>query len=388
MKYFDQLFRRFILTQSFVRGWGNPSHLKEIYRFRREKIGVRDECVQLVSRNNRIEIVRQEIKGDRLLIHGKFSSPLAQHLPHLVPNEVATAHFQLILPSDHRFGEDSIPVGICYAGTGDHGFNRRRLLTASPLLNQYRIASILVENPYYGFRKPPQQTRSSLFHVTDLYIMGKALILDTLVLLHWCEKMKLTPAILHGYSLGGHMASLAFTNWSGPLSLLSCASWSSSSTVFCDGVLSRTIPWALLEKQFKENKVYQDFYDQLKDQYRRSNSDEPPVKDPVRDLMRLLMDEFTSVYNYSRPIESNIANAMFIACLHDGYVLHDGLPHMSDVWPGCLVRYIRQGHVSAYLFNQSIFNDAVAEMLLRQQPDVKLKKVPVIPPVSVSTSTN
>lgn len=87
MKYFDQLFRRFILTQSFVRGWGNPSHLKEIYRFRRDKIGVRDECVQLVSRDNRIEIVRQEIKGDRLLIHGKFSSPLAQHLPHLVRNE-------------------------------------------------------------------------------------------------------------------------------------------------------------------------------------------------------------------------------------------------------------------------------------------------------------
>lgn len=84
MKYFDQLFRRFILTQSFVRGWGNPSHLKEIYRFRREKIGVRSECLQLVSQDHRIDIVRQETKGDRLLIHGKFASPLAQHLPHLV----------------------------------------------------------------------------------------------------------------------------------------------------------------------------------------------------------------------------------------------------------------------------------------------------------------
>lgn len=130
-----------------------------------------------------------------------------------MPAEVATAHFQLVLPRDHRLGEDSIPIGICYAGTGDHGFSRRRLLTAGPLLNQYRVASILIENPYYGFRKPPQQTRSSLFHVSDLYIMGKALILDTLVLLHWCEKMKLGPAILHGYSLGGHMASLAFTKF-------------------------------------------------------------------------------------------------------------------------------------------------------------------------------
>ncbi|CAF1408628.1 unnamed protein product [Rotaria sordida] len=75
--------------------------------------------------------------------------------------------------------------------------------------------------------------------------MGK-----TLVLLHWCQKMKLTPAILHSFSLGGHMASLAFTNWPDPLSLLSCASWSSSSTVFCDGVLS---------------KAYQIFYDYLRE---------------------------------------------------------------------------------------------------------------------------
>ncbi|CAF4356666.1 unnamed protein product, partial [Rotaria sordida] len=36
--------------------------------------------------------------------------------------------------------------------------------------------------------------------------MGK-----TLVLLHWCQKMNLTSAILHSFSLGGHMASLAFT---------------------------------------------------------------------------------------------------------------------------------------------------------------------------------
>jgi len=102
-------------------------------------------------------------------------------------------------------------MGICYAGTGDHGYGRRRLLTAVPLINQYRIGTILLENPYYGLRKPAYQSRSSLFYVTDLYVMGKALILETLVLLYWCQKMKLTPAILHGYSLGGHMASLAFT---------------------------------------------------------------------------------------------------------------------------------------------------------------------------------
>ncbi|CAF4369171.1 unnamed protein product, partial [Rotaria sordida] len=55
-----------------------------------------------------------------------------------------------------------------------------------PLINQYPIGSILLENPYYGLRKPPD-------------------------LLHWYQKMKLTSAILHGFSLGRHMTSLAFT---------------------------------------------------------------------------------------------------------------------------------------------------------------------------------
>ncbi|CAF4307238.1 unnamed protein product, partial [Rotaria sordida] len=35
MMNFDNLFRRFILTQSFVRDWGNPFHLQEIFTCRR-----------------------------------------------------------------------------------------------------------------------------------------------------------------------------------------------------------------------------------------------------------------------------------------------------------------------------------------------------------------
>ncbi|CAF1569291.1 unnamed protein product, partial [Rotaria sordida] len=36
-------------------------------------------------------------------INARFRSPLANYLPHLVPPQVATAHFQLVLPRDHRF---------------------------------------------------------------------------------------------------------------------------------------------------------------------------------------------------------------------------------------------------------------------------------------------
>jgi hypothetical protein len=179
-----------------------------------------------------------------------------------------------------------------------------------------------------------------------------------------------------------------YFSWPGPLSLLSCASWSTSSTAFCDGVLSRTIPWSLFKKQFYENKAYQTFYEYLREGKKSANSNLIAV-DPVKDMMRLLMDEFTSLDNYSRPVQSNIPNAMFIVCTNDGYVLRDGIPDMNDVWPGCLIRYIPYGHISAFLFNQSLFLHAVAEMLQRQQPNVKLKKNPIVSPITVTTtSTN
>ncbi|CAF4276310.1 unnamed protein product, partial [Rotaria sordida] len=167
MMNFANLFRRFILTQSFVRGWGNPFHLQEIFTYRPEKIG--------------------KEKGNQNNINARFRSPLAHYLPDLVPSQIATAHFQLVL-------------------SRDHGFNRRWLFTAVSLINQYPIGSILLENPYYGLRKPPDQSRPSLLYVTNLHIMGEVLVSETLMLLHWCQKMKLTSAILHDFSLSGHMA--------------------------------------------------------------------------------------------------------------------------------------------------------------------------------------
>ncbi|CAF4188523.1 unnamed protein product, partial [Rotaria sordida] len=298
--------------------------------------------------------------GYQNYINARFRSPFANYLPHLALSQIATAHFQLVLSRDHRFGIDSIPIGICYAGTGDHGFSRRRLFTAVPLINQYPIGSILLENSYYGLRKPPDQSRSSLLYVTNLYIMGEVLVLETLMLLHWCQKMKLTSAILHGFSLGGHMASLAFTKWPDPPS-----------------------------RQFYKNKASQTFYDYLRERNRSKDSNKI-VLNLIKDMMRLLIDEFISLYNYSRSVQPNISDAMFIACTHDGYVLRDGIPHMNDVWLGIHMRYTPHGHVSAFLFNQSGFHHAAAaaKMSQRQEPNVKLKKHLIISPISVTTPKN
>ena len=78
-------------------------------------------------------------------------------------------------------------------------------MTANPLL-EAGIGAILLENPFYGSRKPAEQVRSQLHYVSDLFVMGLALILECLLILRWLEGEGLGPVGLTGISMGGHVS--------------------------------------------------------------------------------------------------------------------------------------------------------------------------------------
>lgn len=80
---------------------------------------------------------------------------------------------------------------------------------AKPLLEK-GIASLILENPYYGFRKPKDQIRSSLHYVSDIFVMGGCLILECVALLNWCEKQGFSPLGVSGLSMGGHVSFSLF----------------------------------------------------------------------------------------------------------------------------------------------------------------------------------
>lgn len=88
--------------------------------------------------------------------------------------------------------------------------------------------------------------------------MGGCLVLENLVLMHWCERMGLGPLGVTGLSMGGHMASLAATNWPKPLVLVPCLSWSTASAVFTEGVMSQSINWERLEMEYYSNGNYRE----------------------------------------------------------------------------------------------------------------------------------
>lgn len=281
--------------------------------------------------------------------------------------------------------------------------------------------------------------RSSLRNVSDLFVMGGALVLESAALLHWLEREGYGPLGMTGISMGGHMASLAVSNWPKPMPLVPCLSWSTASGVFTTGVLSKSINWRELEKQYYTQTVYEeeiihmleycgtDSFKTGQTEVPPSNTDQfaglglvpralsldtmgsnptgcpesghtpvssssdglllqdssgpeslnqtlqdhrpgllhllgterrrrPRLKEPLI-FMKGVMDECTHVGNFSVPVDPSLI--IVVQAKEDAYIPRAGVRSLQEIWPGCEVRYLDGGHISAYLFKQGLFRRAI-----------------------------
>ncbi|XP_015334515.1 protein ABHD18 isoform X1 [Marmota marmota marmota] len=446
----DVLYRRLLLTKLFIRGWGRPEDLKRLFEFRKNDWKSRKDAKNLVSSDYPVYIDKIEEQSDCKILDGHFVSPMAHYVPDIMPIESVIARFQFIVPKE--WNSKYRPVCIHLAGTGDHHYWRRRTLMARPMIKEARMASLLLENPYYGCRKPKDQVRSSLKNVSDLFVMGGALVLESAVLLHWLEREGYGPLGMTGISMGGHMASLAVSNWPKPMPLIPCLSWSTASGVFTTGVLSKSINWRELEKQYYTQTVYEeeiihmleycgtdsfkmgqefvkrfsssadklpnlnlvsrtinlDMTDQVVSQKPAEchNSSKTSLSASSEGLLlqdtskieclaqtlktnkssytgyspqshRLLskeqrrnhlqkeslifmkgvMDECTHVANFSVPVDPSLI--IVVQAKEDAYIPRTGVRSLQEIWPGCEIRYLEGGHISAYLFKQGLFRQAI-----------------------------
>uniref|UniRef100_A0AC35U7Z0 Hydrolase_4 domain-containing protein n=1 Tax=Rhabditophanes sp. KR3021 TaxID=114890 RepID=A0AC35U7Z0_9BILA len=131
-------------------------------------------CTEIIERSPpKMIITKKVIKKDHLCVEGEFISPVANYTPNILPKESHVCYWKGFFP----LVKDARKVVIHLAGTGDHTYVRRQW-GFSDLLLKSNVGSILIENPYYGKRRPQKQFRSSLMNVTDLYIMGAALMTE------------------------------------------------------------------------------------------------------------------------------------------------------------------------------------------------------------------
>ncbi|XP_041847175.1 protein ABHD18 isoform X1 [Melanotaenia boesemani] len=427
----DVFYRRLLLTKLFIGGWGKPEDLKRIFEFRKI-IGDRERCKTLVPEDYPVYLNKTEELTDCYIHEGYFISPLEHLVPGILPSEAVKARFQFIVPKRWKKNRS---VCIQLAGTGDHFFWRRRTLMARPMVKEAGMASLLLENPYYGYRKPKDQLRSSLKNVSDLFVMGGALILESTVLLRWLEREGYWPLGMTGISMGGYMASLAVTNWPKPIPLVPCLSWSTASSVFTTGVLSKAVNWTKLEKQYAVNSLYEqeiiklleycgdDSFKMGSESLKGKDSSDPlldlsgdlgvPVGQHFRaeggsggadrhcfmssanssqthclssaadrkkktfstqccrpslhtesiNFMKGVMDECTHMANFSVPVDTSLI--IVVQAKEDAYIPRAGVLSLPEIWPECEVRFLRGGHISAYLFKQKVFRQAIYDAFNR-----------------------
>ena len=261
-----------------------------------------------------------------VLRQGEFESPFRCSL---FPDRCRTADVELILP---RGWTGSTPVCIHFAATGDQGFDRRRRSMALPLAKR-GIGALLLENAFYGRRRPEGQKGKTLRTFADLWMMGAATVQEGIALLGWLKEQGFERLGVTGISMGGHMAANVAALWPEALAVAPCIAPHSAQVVFTEGLLMKYCDWRVLDgaSTGRENAV------------RR-----------MRDLLTI-----TDLRRYAPP--RNTRAAVLVSARRDAYIPQWSPAALHEHWPGSTHRWLDAGHVTAFLFKRAAFQSAVAD---------------------------
>lgn len=80
-------------------------------------------------------------------------------------------------------------------------------------------------------------------------------------------------------------------------------------------------------------------------------------------FMKGVMDECTHVANFSVPVDPSLI--IVVQAKEDAYIPRTGVRSLQEIWPGCEIRYLEGGHISAYLFKQGVFRRAIYDAFER-----------------------
>lgn len=187
MHWLDRLYAAAVGRPRFFQGgWGDLGAAGELFEFvrtPREPAPIRTVVRRIA-----------DISGLHAY-EGSFKSPSAG-----LPRESRRAYFELLLPPDRA----DAPVCVYLAATGEEDGSRRRRL-ALPLVRM-GIGALLLDNPFYGRRRPAGQVGSDLRRVADQFAMNRATIEEARALLGWLRTQGHTHVGVSGYSMGGSRA--------------------------------------------------------------------------------------------------------------------------------------------------------------------------------------
>ncbi|ETE69091.1 putative protein C4orf29 [Ophiophagus hannah] len=354
----DVLYRRLLLTKLFIQGWGRPEDLKRLFEFRKI-IGNREKCQNLVPRDYPVHINKVEEQSDCKILDGHFISPLAHYVPDIMPSESITARFQFIVPK--RWNSKYKPVCIHLAGTGDHMAslavsNWPKPLPLVPCLSWSTASGVFttgvlskavnwreLEKQYYTQSVYEEEIIQMLEYCgTDSFKMGQDFVKHSPSSVDSLSCLDLNSGILH-LDIGNKVPSSEVGH---------CLSRNrnnlSSST---EELLVQDAPKMQCVNQiFSTSTSNANFSNEQN--HRISRKNDSLQRESLR-FMKGVMDECTHVANFSVPVDPTLI--IVIQAKEDAYIPRTGVRSLQEIWPGCEIRYLNGGHVSAYLFKQGLF---------------------------------
>jgi len=313
--WLDALFGRVVLSRSpryFSDGWGPLSELPALL-----------EPPRMPADSLELHLGPSLRKGHLTIREGTFESPAAS-LP--IPASCRTAQCRLVLPVE---AGPSAPVCLLLAASGDEGFGQRFSLAKD--LARHGIGAMLLENPYYGARRPPGQKGVAVRTVMDLLLMFRAAAIESLSLLSWLRSRGHEEVGVSGFSMGGSLAAYTAALCPYPLAVVPVAAAHAVAPIFQEGVLSEMADWRALGR---------------KDEDLRTR------------LCEVLAP--ASITALPPPVAPDCA--IFLVAREDGFVPPDSTRTLAARWRGAELREVSGGHVSFLLAHRKAIVSAARDV--------------------------
>lgn len=313
----------------FKNGWGpyQQRHDTWLRKLRAQKLPAVPENLQIESK----PVLKTPF------VHLTFDSPAAA----LLPSESTVAH-ALYIPAvnykrPHRRTTDwkymmehaSDPLVLLLAATGDHGFYRR-LALHSLFLRKRGIASIILESPFYGRRRPRGQIGAQLRHVHELSDLGRATIEESRYILTVFRRAGCRHMAVAGISQGGlHAAMVAAATPAWPIDVVAAFAPHSAAPVFTEGALSTFVDWHAL-----------------------GTSARPRLRDA------LSVSDITKF-----PTGHPQTKGALIFARDDQYITRESVQIWRKARPQMKVMWVRGGHVTGSILRFPTVNQAILDVL-------------------------
>lgn len=254
-----------------------------------------------------------------ILRHGTYPSPVAE-----LPVRARTGHVLEVTPPG---GSGS--RCLLMPAWNDHGYGSR--LKLARRLARRGIGSLILENPYYGQRRPEPDVEQPIRTVADFSLMGLGAITEGRGLL--AAHRDHVDIGVSGYSMGGNLAALVAATTPGPLATAPLAASHSPGPVYLDGVLRNGIAWEALQGP----------------------------ADPAGELRRRL----TAVSALRLPAPEHSATSVIVAARDDGFVPLGAVRDLHRHWTGSELREVRGGHATLWYAGRHHLVDAIVTTFRR-----------------------